>query len=97
LALAHFFERGRWGSLADTNIEGQSLTAEDHLFVLSQAGLQLIHVQGMFAPREQRTAATCAKPMPLIKITHGERCANGIRFTFSEERPAARVRAHLGR
>ncbi|HYZ74547.1 MAG TPA: hypothetical protein VE641_15830, partial [Chthoniobacterales bacterium] len=39
--LVHFFERGRWGSLVETAIEGQSLTAEDKLFILMQAGLYL--------------------------------------------------------
>ena len=28
--LAHFFEHGRWGSPAETGVEGQTLTAEDH-------------------------------------------------------------------
>jgi hypothetical protein len=37
-ALVHFFEHGRWGSLVETAIEGQSLTAEDKLFILMQAG-----------------------------------------------------------
>jgi hypothetical protein len=32
--LVHFFENGRWGSLVQTAVEGQSLTAEDQLFVL---------------------------------------------------------------
>jgi hypothetical protein len=33
-ALVHFFEHGRWGSLVETAIEGQSFTAEDKLFIL---------------------------------------------------------------
>jgi hypothetical protein len=36
--LVHFFEHGRWGSPAKTAVAGQSLTAEDQLFVLMQAG-----------------------------------------------------------
>src|SRR6516162_4315874 len=36
-ALVHFFEDGRWGSLVETAIEGQSLTAVDKLFILMQA------------------------------------------------------------
>ena len=47
--LSHFFEEGRWGSLAEASVEGQSLTAEDQLFVLTQAGLYLIHTRGMSA------------------------------------------------
>jgi Protein kinase domain/NACHT domain len=35
LVLIHFFEQGRWGSPVKKGIEGQSLTAEDQLFVLS--------------------------------------------------------------
>jgi serine/threonine protein kinase len=53
-ALVHFFEHGRWGSLAETAIEGQSLTAEDQLFVLMQAGQYLTATRG-FAAREAQT------------------------------------------
>ena len=37
--LVHFFEHGRWGSPVETGVEGQSLTAEDQLFILMQAAL----------------------------------------------------------
>jgi serine/threonine protein kinase len=37
--LVHFFENGRWGSPAKTDVEGQCLTEEDQLFILMQAGL----------------------------------------------------------
>jgi serine/threonine protein kinase len=36
--LVHFFEDGCWGSPLKTAVEGQSLTAEDQLFVLLEAG-----------------------------------------------------------
>ena len=36
--LVHFFERGRWGSPVEMGVEGQSLTAEDRLFILMEAG-----------------------------------------------------------
>ena len=49
-ALVHFFEDGRWGSLVETAIEGQSLTAEDQLFILMQAGLYLTATRGIAAP-----------------------------------------------
>ncbi|MGB7794538.1 MAG: hypothetical protein WBL39_25355, partial [Terrimicrobiaceae bacterium] len=39
--LAHFFEDGRWGSPVQGGVEGQSLTAEDQLFILIQAALNL--------------------------------------------------------
>ena len=50
LALAHFFEHGRWGSPAETAVEGQSLTAEDQLFILMQTGLYLTAMRGLGAP-----------------------------------------------
>jgi hypothetical protein len=44
--LAHFFEHGRWGSPIETAVEGQSLTADDQLFILMQAGLYLTATRG---------------------------------------------------
>jgi hypothetical protein len=61
-ALAHFFEDGRWGSLVETVIEGQSLSAEDKLFLLLQAGLYLTATRGMGAP-EARVCFECAEPL----------------------------------
>jgi hypothetical protein len=46
-ALVHFFEHGRWGSPVETAVEGQSLTAEDKLFILMQAGLYLTATRGL--------------------------------------------------
>jgi hypothetical protein len=48
--LVHFFERGRWGSPVETAVEGQSLTAEDQLFILLQAGRYLTATRGFGAP-----------------------------------------------
>jgi serine/threonine protein kinase len=48
--LARFFEDGRWGSPVQTGESGQSLTSEDQLFVLMQAGLYLTSTQGLGAP-----------------------------------------------
>ncbi|MBV8967609.1 MAG: NACHT domain-containing protein, partial [Verrucomicrobia bacterium] len=48
--IAHFFEHGRWGSPIETAIEGQSLTADDQLFILMQAALYLTATQGSGAP-----------------------------------------------
>ena len=48
--LAHFFEHGRWGSPVETGVEGQSLTAEDQLFILMQAALYLTATRGFGAP-----------------------------------------------
>jgi adenylate cyclase len=44
--LAHFFEHGRWASTIETAIDGQSLTADDQLFILMQAGLYLTATKG---------------------------------------------------
>jgi hypothetical protein len=46
LVLVHFFEDGRWGSPMEKGVEGQSLTAEDQLFILMQAGLYLSATRG---------------------------------------------------
>jgi len=51
--LVHFFERGRWGSLAQTTVAGQSLTAEDQLFILMQAGMYQAATRGMAASEAQ--------------------------------------------
>jgi hypothetical protein len=44
--LIHFFENRRWGALVKTAVEGQSLTAEDQLFILTQAGVYLVATRG---------------------------------------------------
>ena len=61
-ALIHFFEHGRWGSLAETGIEGQNLTAEDQLFILMQAGLYLTATRGLGA-LEARICYERAEPL----------------------------------
>jgi Protein kinase domain/NACHT domain len=48
--LVHFFEHGRWGSLVETVVQGQSLTADDQLFILMQAGLYLTATRGLGSP-----------------------------------------------
>jgi tetratricopeptide (TPR) repeat protein len=48
--LVHFFEHGRWDSPVKMGVEGQSLTAEDQLFILTQAGLYLSVTRGLGAP-----------------------------------------------
>lgn len=35
--LAHFFEQGRWGTLLETNVEQQSLSTEDRVYLLLRA------------------------------------------------------------
>jgi len=60
--LTHFFEQGRWGSIAETEIEGQSCTPEDQLFLLMQAGLYLTLTRGLGAT-EARVCYEHAEPL----------------------------------
>ena len=48
--LTHFFEPGRWGSPVHTDVAGQSLTEEDQLYVLTQAGMYLMATRGHSTP-----------------------------------------------
>jgi serine/threonine protein kinase/tetratricopeptide (TPR) repeat protein len=52
-ALAPFFEQGHWGSLRETGVEGQRLSAEDKLFILTQAGLYLTATRGLASAEAQ--------------------------------------------
>jgi tetratricopeptide (TPR) repeat protein len=61
-ALVHFFADGRWGSLVETAAEGQSLTAEDKLFILMQAAKYLTATRGLEAP-EARICYERAEPL----------------------------------
>jgi hypothetical protein len=60
--LVHFFEQGRWGSVVQTAVEEQSLTAEDQLFILVQAAKYLTATRGMGAP-EARICYERAEPL----------------------------------
>jgi tetratricopeptide (TPR) repeat protein len=60
--LVHFFEHGRWGSLVETGVEGQSLIAEDQLFILMQAAKYLTATRGLAAP-EPRICYERAEPL----------------------------------
>src|SRR6516164_180339 len=61
--LAHFFDQGRWGALVARGAEGHSLTRDDELLVLMQAGLLLTATRGMGAPEArlcyERVEALC--------------------------------------
>jgi serine/threonine protein kinase len=61
-ALVHFFEHTRWGSLVETEVEGQSLTEQDQLFILMQAGLYLTATRGLAAP-DARICYERAEPL----------------------------------
>jgi hypothetical protein len=60
--LVRFFEDGRWGSLVETAIEGESFTSEDRLFILMQAGLYLAATRGL-ASIEARICYERAEPL----------------------------------
>jgi len=61
--LVHFFEHGHWGSPIGNGAEGQSLSAEDRLFILMQAQEYLIDIRGLAAPEallcSESAAALC--------------------------------------
>jgi len=61
-ALAGFFEHGRWESPMKTQVEGQSLTAEDQLYILMQAAQNLTATRGSAAP-EVRTCYESAESL----------------------------------
>jgi hypothetical protein len=62
VVLVHFFEHGRWGSLAETGDAGQSLAADDQLVILMQAGMYLTATRGYAAP-ETRICYERAEPL----------------------------------
>ena len=77
--LAHFFAHGRWGSLWETGVERQNLTADDKLFVLLQAGLYLIATRGFSAPEAricyERVESLCHslnRPLALFSALEGQ-------------------------
>jgi serine/threonine protein kinase len=79
--LVHFFEHGRWDSLLEMGVEGQSLTAEDQLFILMQAALNLIATRGMGAPEAriccERAESLCHSlnhPLLLYSALIGQWC-----------------------
>jgi predicted ATPase len=79
LVLVHFFEHGRWGSLAENCLEGQGLTAEDQLFILTQSGLYLTATRGLGAPEAwicyERAESLChslSRPLLLFVALMGQ-------------------------
>ena len=60
--LVHFFEHERWGSLVETAAEEQSLSSEDQLFILMEAGSYLTATRGFGAP-EARICYERAEPL----------------------------------
>ena len=77
--LIHFFANERWGSLVEMGVEGQSLTAEDHLFILMRAALYLTATRGLGAPEAgicyERAEALCRslnRPLLLYSALSGQ-------------------------
>ena len=77
--LAHFFGHGRRGSPVELGAEGQSLTAEDQLFILTQAGLYLTATRGLASPEAricwERTEPLCRlldRPVLLYSALAGQ-------------------------
>jgi predicted ATPase len=76
--LACFFERGHWGSPVEIG-EGQSLSAEDQLFILMQAGPLLTATRGFSAPEAricyERAESLCGslnRPLLLYSALMGQ-------------------------
>ena len=91
MVLARFFEKGRWGSPAETTVAGQSLTAEDQLFIFMQAGMYLAATRGFAAPEAQicydRAESLCHslnRPLLLYAALMGQ-----FRFSNNSERLSA--------
>ena len=94
LVLVHFFEHARWGSPVQTGVAEQSLTAEDQLFILTQAMLYLTATRSPAAP-EIRICYELAEPLchslnrPLLLyvalVIH-------FRFSFHTEKLTAAMR-----
>jgi predicted ATPase len=77
--LAHFFEHGDCGSPVQRGVEGQSLTAEDQLLILAQAGVHLTAMRGFGAPEVricyERAEALCVslnRPLVLFSALMGQ-------------------------
>ena len=93
LVLAHFFEPGRWGSPLAIGVEGQSLTAEDQLFLLMQAALYLTSIRGFSAPEAsicyERAESLCHllnRPVLLYSALMGQ-----WRYSLSTDKLSATV------
>jgi serine/threonine protein kinase/predicted ATPase len=79
LVLAYFFEHRRWGLPVRTGAEGQSLTADDQLIILMQAGRLLTETLGMGAPEAricyERAESLCHsvnRPLLLYSVLVGQ-------------------------
>jgi hypothetical protein len=76
--LAHFFEQGRWELPIEMGVEAESLTREDQLFILMQAGLYLTATRGFAEPearscyeRAESLSVSLNKPLVLFAALRG--------------------------
>jgi hypothetical protein len=76
--LVHFFEQGRWELPIEMGVEAQSLTQEDQLFILMQAGLYLTATRGFAEPEArscyERAESLCVslnRPLVLFAALRG--------------------------
>ena len=92
--LAHFFEDGRWGSPVEMGVEGQTLSSEDHLYILMQAALYLTVTRGFAAP-EARTCYECVESLchslnrPLLLYSA---LVSQWRYSLWTDKPSATMR-----
>jgi serine/threonine protein kinase/tetratricopeptide (TPR) repeat protein len=90
--LAHFFENGRWGSPVKMGVEGQSLTAEDQLFILIQAALNITAMREAAPEAEicyERAESLCHslnRPLDLYVALMGR-----LRYSIVADKVAAAI------
>jgi predicted ATPase len=92
--LVHFFEHGRWGSFVETAVDGQSLTAEDQLFILMQAAQYLTATRGLGAT-DARICYDHAEALchPLNDVRRLCIALNGQwRFSIMTDKPSAALK-----
>jgi tetratricopeptide (TPR) repeat protein len=89
--LAHFFQRRRWDSPVVVGSRGQSLSTDDRLFILMQAGLYLTHTRGLSAVDAricyERTESLCYslnRPLLLYLVLQGQ-----WRYSFTTDKLTA--------
>jgi hypothetical protein len=87
VAIAHYFEHGRWGSPVETPVEEQRLTAEDQLFILMQAEQHLTTIRGAGAP-ETGLCYECAKSLLAVALSSAACLGYGERNSAEVDRLA---------
>jgi tetratricopeptide (TPR) repeat protein len=93
--LVHFFENLRWASPLETGQEEQSLTADDHVFILAEAAINLTVSRGLGAPEPrmcyERVESLCRsvnRPMLLYSALIGK-----WRYCLTNDKLTTAIRA----